>query len=167
MLRKWDLKAGVLPLWKSNRPQGSLPTLDTTSLWSGVTCPLRMFVLLWKAALYREDSQQMGRGGAEVGGQRVSSLFFKSLVILLKKKYKTSKPPNKSINVTEVTFSDRFSFFFFVCLSWWCGSCNNLLPLMILASFPRPLSSHSLMLFWTMIPGSLVTIVSRSPVTWH
>lgn len=46
----------------------------------------------------------------------MSSLFFKSLVILLKKKYKTSKPPHKSINVTEVTFSDRFSFFFFFCM---------------------------------------------------
>lgn len=123
MLRKCALKAWVLPLWKSNRPQGSLPTLDTTSLWSGVTCPLRMFVLLWKAQLYREDAQQMGRGGAEAGGQRVTSLVFKSLVILLKKKKKASKPPNISANVTKVTFSDRFSFFFFFCMPvlvvWW------------------------------------------------
>lgn len=109
MLRKCDLKAlkikqasGVtshsghnLPLeWGHLSLQDVCPSLESSALEGG--CPAN------------------GKGGAKAGGQRVSSLFFKSLVILLKKKkkYKTSKPPNKSINVTKVTFPDRFSFFF-------------------------------------------------------
>lgn len=83
MLRKCDLKAlkikqasGVtshsghnLPLeWGHLSLQDVCPSLESSALEGG--CPAN------------------GKGGAKAGGQRVSSLFFKSLVILLKKKKK-------------------------------------------------------------------------------
>lgn len=164
MLRKCDLKAlkikqasGVtshsghnLPLeWGHLCPQDVCPSLESSALEGG--CPAN------------------GKGGAKAGGQRVSSLFFKSLVILLKKKKKKIQNLQTTQQIHKC-YKSHISwpiFLFFVCLSWWCGSCNNLFPLMILASFPRLLSSHSLMLFWPMIPGSLVTMPAGLPVTQH
>lgn len=146
MLRKYDLKARHCCFENQTGLGGgvSLPT-HRHSLPSGVgsLVPLGMFVLLWKTQGAHPTNREGGRTVGQWGG--IASLVFKNLVIKKKKTTHTKKP----MNVTKVTFSDRFppptpfSPFLFpggvVWLLW-----DDLFPLIILASFSRavPIASH-------------------------